>query len=191
VIKQRILGLALSLALLGTLGLSLTAKAADTASQNVTVTATVVDTLTLTLNTNAIDFGSNLNFLGTGAGSGIASCTNTADTTIIGARYAAPAVVATVQSNRAYDIGRGSFSPDLATLAAENRGWIASGSFVDCATSASSGASLAYVMANQYMQQNAPATIGQSYSEFYMLDVLVDSPADTYSAVIIYGVEAL
>ena len=84
-IKQRILGLALSLALLGTFGLSMTARAADTASQNITVTAAVVDTLTLTLNTNAIDFGQNLNFLGQGAGAGITACTNQVETGIQGA----------------------------------------------------------------------------------------------------------
>lgn len=185
-IKHRILGLALSLALLGTFGLSLTASA-DTETQDITVTAEVVDTLTLTLNTNAIDFGQNLNFLGQGAGAGITACTNPADTGIQGARYVSPNVVATVQSNRTYDVGRGSTSPDLTTLASENRGWVGSGAFTGCSTGAQS---LTYTINHPYLAQGAAASMGQSYTEFYMLDVLTDSPADIYSATITYFVSA-
>ena len=188
-IKQRFLGLALSLALLGTFCFASTANAAVD-SEAITVSATVADVLILNLNRSSINFGDGLDFLGNaGANSdAVAVCTNPAETGINGARFVSPNVTATVWSNHNYNVGRGFSSTSTNIGDLYTRGWVGSGNYTNCATGA---ASLGTVVTQPYLGQNQVPGAGVGYTEFYMIDVLVNSPAASYSATITYAVEAL
>jgi hypothetical protein len=194
VIKQRILGFGLGLALLGSLvGFAGTANAQN--ADSFTVHATVVDTLILDLNLSSIDFGSNLNFLGQGAGSGIGVCTNPAETGgLDGARFVSPNLIATVWSNKDYRILRTvsapSATPGTDVLDLANRSRIAEGTFDGCGVDGNAGKKLTDPTLSQYMVQNQPEASGATHAEFFLFDVEVDSPAGEYSFTAVYTASA-
>jgi hypothetical protein len=176
VIKQRLLGLALALALLGTIGFAATANAAD--NETITVDASVADVLILTVNTSGFSFGSNLNFLGQNANHG--SCANNDDPGDSGATYLSPNITTTVQSNRTYDVTR------FATGTFEvGRIFVAQGAaFVDCATNDNTRIPL--VMGPEIIVDNAPANASGQNTEVFSFDVRVPDPAASYNATVKY-----
>jgi hypothetical protein len=98
VIKQRILGLALALALLGTVGFAATTRAAD---PNLEVYADVDSVLILSVDYDWISFGQNLTFLGTGSG-----ITDKCSNGIGGTAFIAPQVNVTISSSHYFFINR-------------------------------------------------------------------------------------
>jgi hypothetical protein len=169
VIKQRLIGLALSLALLGTIGFAATSRAAD--NETITLEASVADVLILTVNTSGFSFGNNLNFLGQNANYGACDLAP-------GARYISPDITTTVQSNRTYDVTRfasGNFP--VGRIFVKNFG------FSSCADT---GNGIPLVMGPETIVDDAPATAGAQDTELFLFDVLVDSPSATYSATVLY-----
>ena len=174
-IKHRLLGLALTMALLGSLAFGMTARAAD--SETITVDASVADVLILTVNSSGFSFGTNLNFLGQNANHGV--CSNNDDPGDSGVSYLSPNITTTVQSNRTYDVTRfatGNFEAD--------RIFVADGPFADCATNDNTRIPL--VMGPETIVDDAPATAGGQDTEVFSFDVRVPDPANSYNATVKY-----
>jgi hypothetical protein len=193
VIKQRLLGLALALALLGTVGFAATSRAADDESDSFTVTASVNDVLLLDVSRDSVDFGNGINFLGQNAASGVSACTNSAQTAINGARYISPTVTTTVWSNRQYDVNRSisNVSSDINTQQTDlmNRTWIVQNvPVVDC-SNALGGQKLSQIANPAEAFVNQPAANGAQHAEVFMFDVLINSPAGNFSMTVTYEAE--
>jgi hypothetical protein len=170
VIKQRFLGLALALALLGSIGFAATASA-QTDSEAITLNASVADVLILNVNTSGFSFGSNLNFLGQNANYGVCDLAP-------GARYISPDITTTVHSNRTYDITRhatGNFP--VGRIFVKNYGF---------STCADTGNGIPLVMGPETIVDDAPAANGAQDTELFLFDVLVADPAGTYNATVTY-----
>jgi hypothetical protein len=173
-VKRRLFSVALMAALLMSLGLASTSRAAD---DSVTVTGSVADVLTLTLNYESVTFGTDLNFLGQNAAVGACDLSP-------GARYLSPNVTATVQSNKAFDIERtpaGNFP--AGRILVESGGW------VDCASALTNA--VAVDPGTDTVVSNEPASASFAYTDIFYFDVLVDSPAASYNATISYTLVAL
>lgn len=104
-IKQRILGLALALALLGSIGFAATARA-QSSGDDVTILGSSTSVTQLTLNTTQIEFGNQLTFLGTGnLGAGVFACAGTSASPY-GSTFVAPDLNVTVVSSESYNLTR-------------------------------------------------------------------------------------
>jgi hypothetical protein len=161
VIKQRILGLALGLALMGSLvGFAGTATAADS---HLDVYADIASVASITLTADDINFGDNLTFIGGGTGSAD-SCANGNGWTFV-----ASTVGITVQSSEDYSLERqtGGTSDLL------NKMSVQTGTYVDCATHLTSRGAVSGTMDTDTW------TAGTSYSDTYSLDVI---PGDNDSS---------
>lgn len=168
--KQRFACLALVLALFVTLGFANTTRADE--FDSVTITASVSDVLTLSLNHDSVTFGSNLNFLGQNAAVGVCSLSP-------GARYLSPNVTATVQSNRAFNVARTATGDyPFGRLLVESGGW------VNCASALANAANLGEGP-DGVVYNHAPSASHQ-YTDVFYFDVLVTSPAASYSATVTY-----
>ncbi|HRA48193.1 MAG TPA: hypothetical protein PK819_09005 [Thermomicrobiales bacterium] len=202
-IKQRILGLALALALVGSAGIGLSNSASADSSGNVLVTGSVNSVLSLTLNTNSISFGTGLNFLGapgTGSNTGRGAC-SLPD----GARYISQDVVSTVVSSTSYDLSLRS-NPDPNTLATfstyQTLARIGAGGYTDC-PSTDSAPTLQYIanslippigvdpLQHYVFAPNQAGTLGRQHVQYYTLDAVINGPTGSFSAMIIYEVQAL
>jgi hypothetical protein len=170
VIKQRFLGLALALALLGSIGFAATASA-QTDSEAITLNASVADVLILNVNTSGFSFGTNLNFLGQNANYGVCDLAP-------GARYISPDITTTVWSNRTYDVTRfatGDFP--------EGRIFVKNFGFSSCADT---GNGIPLIEGPETIVDDHLPAAGAQDTELFLFDVLVDSPSDTYDATVTY-----
>ena len=161
-IRKRLMAIAMIAALFGSLGFGLQARAAT--SGTVTIDASVADVLTLTVDPGSFTFGSDLNFLGANAAQG--SCAFST-----GARYFSPNVTTTVQSNRAYDLTRaGSGSFPVGRIGVREHAPITTCADLTTMPIPLTAGPNTIVAAH-------PATANGQDTEFFVFDVLVDSPA--------------
>jgi hypothetical protein len=180
VIKQRFLGLALALALLGSIGFAATASA-ETVKDDVVFDASIADVLTITVSPSSFTFGSNLNFKGANAQYGY--CPNGNGVTYLGPY--SPGVVVTVESNRPYELTR-EVTPYGTFL--ENRLYVKESGWVDCAENAGSRQLL--TTGPESIGTGGP-TAGTDHVNFFSFDVRVEDAAGPFGASIFYSATAI
>ena len=201
-IKQRVVTIAMSLALIGGAAVGLTRSASADTSGTITVGASISSVLSLTLSTNNVNFGDGLDFLGSpgnhsNTGRGACAISN-------GARYISQDISMTVQSSSAYDLSLradpATFNPTTYTKF-KDLARIGTGGFSDCA-STDSALTLNYIFTylvlpiptdpaqHWYFAANQPGTAGTVFTQYYTLDAVIGGPTGTYSSGVIYDVVA-
>jgi hypothetical protein len=181
VIKQRILGLALSLALLGTAAFSLTASAAG---DNVVVTGTTQPVISISIDASNISLGTNLQFNGEGQNV-YYSCPGATFSGGLGSAFLGPynpGVAVTVVSSNNYDVTRSALF--TSSSVANTRLFVAP--VADCGD-LTNGTSISTTNASftGYLS-NQPATLGSTTNQVFGVDVLAGDPAGSIGASIVY-----
>jgi hypothetical protein len=183
VIKQRLLGLALSLALLGTLGFAATAHADTAGSGDIDVTGSTADVLTMTVGPSSINFGNGLDFLGNGAGPDVQQVCDLAN----GARFVGPNVNVTVSSSQPYTVDRS--VQDLGSTPASqmaDRAFLHAGTY-NFSCSFPGAAYVSTLGGNTEFATNAAAGKNISASEFYVIEVLANDDPGSYHIKVTYS----
>lgn len=183
--KQRILGLALSLALLATFGLSLTANAATSGIDKINVTASTTDVLTIEVGPSTIDFGT-MDFLGNSTGADVKDHCDVTN----GARFIGPDVAVTVSSSRSYKVDRGVYdnggttAPQAQLL---DRAYVSPGKYQgSCSTPLAQ--SVNYIMAHgTYFEDSGSAGKNIVANEFYIIEVLAGDTTGSYDVRVEYS----
>ncbi len=189
-IKQRLLGLALSLALLATSGFGLT-RVATAAPGDVLVSATLTSSSSVSLSSGTINFGQ-VNPLGT-----ISGGANVQDSCAIsnGHRYVSDGFTATVSSSTKYNFGIKMAGPPSGSVNVDFA--VGTGIYADCNHYVSTGPGVlaTHFISNGWttpfqLQSGKPATTSGDVDidQFFLLDVTtaVGLTTGTFSTTFVY-----